>query len=54
MKDLDDVATLLQVTQKEFLRYVRAHDVVITTYQDREYTFQKHVVWSSRLNVAAR
>ena len=37
-KDTDDVSTLLQVTQREFLRYVRAHDVVITTYQDCKYT----------------
>jgi E3 ubiquitin-protein ligase SHPRH len=37
-KDMDDVSTLLQVTQREFLRYVRAHDVVITTYQDCKYT----------------
>jgi hypothetical protein len=35
-KDPDEVATLLEVTQREFLRYIRAHDVVITTYQDCE------------------
>ncbi|WRT65006.1 uncharacterized protein IL334_001947 [Kwoniella shivajii] len=31
----------LQVTQRQFVEYVRAHDVVVTTYQDRKLTFRK-------------
>lgn len=45
VKDADDVATLLDVTQREFLRYVRAHDVIITTYQDCTFLHSVDIAW---------
>lgn len=37
---VDELQSLLEVTQKEFVRFIRAHDVVITTYPEGELAIQ--------------
>lgn len=36
IEDGEEEETLSELTQREFVKYVRAHDIVITTYQDCE------------------